>query len=1352
MNSDDPNEVPTAPERRLSALVDSLPPEGADEPPASWLEGLVDPGDDDDGDGDELAAEGDGDDDPAVETLAGDGIESRVLLARAQNRLLGWDRTPVQIGRYRILAPLGAGGMGMVYEAHDDELDRPVAIKILRRELAPGSSGRQRLLREAQATAKLSHPNVVHVYEVGQSGEQVFMAMELVRGVTLRQWRKQGALGWREIVQMYMRAAEGLIAAHEQGIVHRDFKPDNVLVSRDGRPQIVDFGLARAASDAITVTAEHPAVSASGSRLRDFDITRTGTVIGTPAYMAPEQLARAEPSAKSDQFSFCASLFEALYGKRPFGGSTYSELEQSLTDGRPVQVDDRSSVPRAIHAAVMRGLAREPVDRHASMRALIDALHEAQRPRTRTWAALVAACALGLGGGAWWLGRTDGDAVAAASREPTAAAPRADAPSDAWAEIVAATPLPAVVGEPDDDDPSGVSVHRLRNGLTIYVAHRPQEPAVAAALVVRAGPMQESRSGISGLVATAIRRGTARIGVLDHAAETPLLVFQHRMIEALPRIDDDAARGVLLQHIAAAEQATAPLQLQEEVYAAVLALGARDPLSMGGFGTTFATEVPRHRLEAWMQITAESVRRPVFRQFLSATVERLQLLGWFPARSDDALRRELAKATGTLDSIDTQIATLTTVPLADAREFHDRYYRPNNTALVLVGDITADEADAMAEHVFGDWEPAAIPAIEAIDEPLPERVQLDAPDISRGVEVTWPMPPVGSEAFARFDTLPKVLSGRSGLLGAQLKGKAAGWGAYTGHHRDFSVFLMPNPGQANAELEGIGLAALRRIADDQVDDATWSTALTEAAFERLSWARGPGSLALAIVESFATFRPWTHGPAAVLRPPPTRAEAIATAKELLTRTPVVTYSELGRPAHPQVPSLPSARPELSPGRRSAWVHAILDAPSTPMEPRFIVEGSHYHVHAHGAGRVITTTAPGPLFRMSWIYPVGTAENPWACDALRPRLREVPIAGVELMVFCSTTDTRYEIIGEAARFDEIMPPLVTWLTRPQLDADDAREFADHTVRMRAEDRAIPDLAIGATEMWALLGEHALDPSMPSDEDMRRHGGTALRSAEAEIVTYDPDVLYVGPAPERLLALLPAPRGRTSGAPFVRAYRSPERQEILLVDLPDADRFTVRVAVPWFADAPREHLAAMLHRDAVHEASFEAALPIAAMHSGYNTQYAPGPPLAIGVGFESDADAVASTVDRALEVLRARPNAGGFEAARRRLEVAFRAHRTAPAKVPGLVYPWPAGGTDPRVEQWLALPSLSWDDVQAYYARLDTTVPIVLVAGDLARLDRDALARRGAIVQVDLRRMVRDGGMSGLGLDTPALMDE
>ncbi|MBK8714833.1 MAG: serine/threonine protein kinase [Deltaproteobacteria bacterium] len=238
---------------------------------------------------------------PDAETIEhAPGVESQFLLARAQQRLLGApaDAAPVVVGRYRIVRRLGAGAMGLVYAGRDDALDREVAIKLLQSQLADSETSRQRLMREAQAMARLNHPNVAHVYEVGEHAQQLFIAMELVRGETLRQWQRERPRSVPELLAMHLQAARGLAAAHDVGLVHRDYKPDNVMIDAGGRARVMDFGLARASGEASPSLEQlpsdgEPSASQEAMARSPFfaDATVTGTVMGTPAYMAPEQMA-----------------------------------------------------------------------------------------------------------------------------------------------------------------------------------------------------------------------------------------------------------------------------------------------------------------------------------------------------------------------------------------------------------------------------------------------------------------------------------------------------------------------------------------------------------------------------------------------------------------------------------------------------------------------------------------------------------------------------------------------------------------------------------------------------------------------------------------------------------------------------------------------------------------------------------------------------------------------------------------------------------------------------------------------------------------------------------------------------
>jgi serine/threonine-protein kinase len=272
-----------------------------------------------------------------------------------------------EVGRYRILRLVGRGAMGLVYAARDTQLDRRVALKVLRRERLSQADARDRLLREARAMARLSHPNVVTVHDAGEADGRTFIAMEFVEGVTLATWLT--GQHWSAALRALMAAGRGLAAAHAAGIVHRDFKPENVLVDPTGRVAVTDFGLAATPRvRAVGLEDEPDAAPAHVST------TQTGTLLGTPRYMSPEQHAGRKVDARTDQFAFAVVLYEALYGVRPFAGTTVLELRDSVTGGHVRDAPPGTDVPAALHASILRALSPDPDDRHAGLAQMLDDL------------------------------------------------------------------------------------------------------------------------------------------------------------------------------------------------------------------------------------------------------------------------------------------------------------------------------------------------------------------------------------------------------------------------------------------------------------------------------------------------------------------------------------------------------------------------------------------------------------------------------------------------------------------------------------------------------------------------------------------------------------------------------------------------------------------------------------------------------------------------------------------------------------------------------------------------------------------------------------------------------------------
>lgn len=489
-----------------------------------------------------------------------DDLEAARIRASARTLLFGRDE-PVRLGRLELVGRVGAGGMGEVFTARDAELGRLVAVKLIRPD-SDGTDAAARFAREARSMARLTHPNVVRIYDVGRFGSRVYITMEYVQGTTLLAWLEAAPRAWREVLARFVLAGRGLAAAHRTGLVHRDFKPANVLVADDGRVLVADFGLAWARSDGADADETMTAVSVSEGSAPSLQgaamlVTSPGNVMGTPGYMSPEQLRAAPVDERSDLFSFCVALYEALFGVQPFDGMSALARLGSIEAGRLNPPARKVKIPGGVMRALAQGLAADPSRRPASMDVLLARLERAAgRPR-RVATVMVAVAATLVTG------------VAAAAARPFAAAdPCADAGAEidavwnderarAVATAFAATGLPY----------AGAAAERVKARLDVYVADwRDAAGDTCAARQVR----RPSSSLVDLQVACLGRREQAVRALVDAfvVADATTIPQAVDSVAALPEIsacDDAEALVRTLRPPADPETAKAVARVREQL-------------------------------------------------------------------------------------------------------------------------------------------------------------------------------------------------------------------------------------------------------------------------------------------------------------------------------------------------------------------------------------------------------------------------------------------------------------------------------------------------------------------------------------------------------------------------------------------------------------------------------------------------------------------------------------------------------------------------------------------------------------------------------------------------------------------
>lgn len=421
-----------------------------------------------------------------------DELDMRQLLAQLQRDMFGQD-VAVELGRYRVERRLGSGAMGVVYAAHDTKLRRTVAVKVSHDDGPATAELDRTLAHEARTLGRIDHTNVVQVFDVGVADGRRYVAMEFVDGESLSEWLERGPRPWEAIRDVFLQAGRGLAAAHEAGVLHRDFKPSNVLIGRDGRVRVSDFGLARAV--------HHSTIEGDGES--------TGTTAGTPRYMAPAQLMGEPADMRSDQYSFCVALFEALFERPPFDPE---DMLRSKRSREASMVNCTTFVPRGLLAAVRRGLHPDPLARFATIDALLARLRRPTRDRVRAW--VFGGLALAGVGGLSMLNATA--PLAHASAAPNTVSSEADDPvPNGWNEALDTARAALDVGDWDEA--------LILSASVLEAAHGASQRAIGARAALLHGEASLKRGDLE-------RRGEHR-GALE--------TLERGYVDAVVAADDD---------------------------------------------------------------------------------------------------------------------------------------------------------------------------------------------------------------------------------------------------------------------------------------------------------------------------------------------------------------------------------------------------------------------------------------------------------------------------------------------------------------------------------------------------------------------------------------------------------------------------------------------------------------------------------------------------------------------------------------------------------------------------------------------------------------------------------------------
>ncbi len=764
------------------------------------------------------------------------------------------------------------------------------------------------------------------------------------------------------------------------------------------------------------------------------------------------------------------------------------------------------------------------------------------------------------------------------------------------------------------------------------------------------------------------------------------------------------------------------------------------------FGTSFDWILPPGALEGWLEVQAESIRRPAFRGLVTQLNLLLADLPWTYGDSVhlQTVKAHLGQAYGGGHQMDVVYEDLSRVPYEELRRFHDTYYRPNNTALILVGDVKPDTVLPIIEDAFGDWEPGRLPdpamlTDERLAEPI-KRVEVTAPT-SEAVWVGWTLPPASDGSRPALEALASMLDGPHGLLRHSFADSVVltePWVML--HGRVLILGATPREQSSAAAVETELVEAIQRVASGALDDQSWGLASARWPLDAAAWDRARPDLIDRISTSFKLHREWSDVVVGISGEARPRAEIEAVATMVLGRDRIAMHVRPGPPWAPLEPGLPvdaSWPVPQGPSEPGAFAAALAESPSALVEPRFLSEGMHFERSKWGDAEVITHASRGPLYWVDIGYPVGVQHDPYVCDAARYRARawldSGALPGVEIETWCTADTTNFTIIGVADSFEETWTELWKRLDDTALPPELVKERVASTLRERASARQVPYRVKLAMSTFVWPGQRGLQRSMPSDKALAAAAPARFEESLRRLAKTTPDIAFSGPDPAQLKTGLPEPRGPRPPS-SVKPPVPLAEHTFYVLDVPEFDRSEARFLADWIDDTARDQLLADLYVRQPGPAFDDSRSMEAVAFSpvgGVNGLIRPGFTWAIGASHEG----MVEMLDLALRDYVDGPPASRYASARARVETSYRHQRYRRIEVPRFVQTWSAN-SDPRLARWNELGRMKPEAFAEYALRMGKRPLSVALLCDVSKTDLRRLRALGRVVTVSLEEALRN----------------